>query len=120
VAIAFNTQIEAEAFKTRSRDNPDREKLQTQHQAMWKNHQTSQWHSRNAEAIQEVLNDWQFKDLWTRESNEQQETERKILEHLTHWNHKHTRKECIDRIYANFRIEANVTVSTHHHHRGVL
>jgi hypothetical protein len=79
---------------------------------------------KNTAAIQEFLNDWRFMDLWTRESNKQQEAERKNLEHLTHWNHKHTRRVCIDRVYANFRIEANVTVSTHHHpgsdHRGVL
>jgi hypothetical protein len=84
----------------------------------------SQAKDKNAEAIQEVLNDWQFKDLWTRESNKQREAKRKTLEHLTHWNHKHTRGVHIDRVYANFRIEADITVSTYHHpgsdHKGVL
>jgi hypothetical protein len=79
---------------------------------------------KNTEAIQEVLNAWQFKDLWTRESNKQREAERKNLEHLTHWNHEHTRGVRIDRVNANFRIEADVTVSTHQHlgsdHRGLL
>jgi hypothetical protein len=44
----------------------------------------SQAKDKNAEAIQEVLNDWRFKDLWTRASNKQREAERKTLEHLTH------------------------------------
>jgi hypothetical protein len=39
---------------------------------------------RNAKAIQKVLNDWRFEDLWTKETNEQQELERKNLDHLTH------------------------------------
>jgi hypothetical protein len=75
-------------------------------------------------AIQEFLNDWRFKDLWTKEINEQRELERKNLDHLTHWNHKHTRGVCIDRIYANFNVKVDITVFTHHHpgsdHRGVL
>jgi exonuclease III len=77
---------------------------------------------RNAEAIQEVLNDWRFKDLWTKD--EQRELQRKNLDHLTYWNHKHTRGVRIDRVYANFSVEADITVSTHHHpgsdHKGVL
>jgi hypothetical protein len=45
----------------------------------------------NAEIIQQLLNAWRLKDLWTREDNEDREPERESLEHLTHWNHKHTR-----------------------------
>jgi hypothetical protein len=47
-----------------------------------------------------------------------------LQEHLTHWNHEHTRGHCIDRVYANFVIEVEVMVTTFHHpgsdHRGVL
>jgi hypothetical protein len=75
----------------------------------------SQAKDRNTEIIQDVLNDWLFKDLWTRESNEQREAERKTLEHLTHWNHKHTRGVHINKVYANSRIEADITVSTYYH-----
>jgi hypothetical protein len=55
----------------------------------------------NAQAIQTLLNEWRFKDLWTREGNDSRETERNSLEHLTHWNNDHTRGHCIDRIYTN-------------------
>jgi hypothetical protein len=44
----------------------------------------------NEQAIQTLLNEWRFKDLWTREGNDSRETERNSLEHLTHWNNDHT------------------------------
>jgi hypothetical protein len=37
----------------------------------------SQAKDRNAEAIQETLNDWRFKDLWTRESMSNKKLKRK-------------------------------------------
>jgi hypothetical protein len=78
----------------------------------------------NAQALQTLLDEWRFKDLWTRESNDSRESERNSLEHLTHWNNDHTRGHRTDRVYANFAIEAEVTVTTFHHpgsdHRGVL
>jgi endonuclease/exonuclease/phosphatase family metal-dependent hydrolase len=78
----------------------------------------------NAQAIQTLLNEWRFKDLWTREGNDLRETERNSLKHLTYRNNDHTRGHRIDRIYANFAIEVEVTVTTFHHpgsdHRGVL
>jgi hypothetical protein len=45
--IAFDTPVKAEAFKTRK--EWDRERLQTQHRAMQKNHQTGQTHQTHAE-----------------------------------------------------------------------
>lgn len=78
----------------------------------------------NAEDAQQFLDAWRLKDLWTKESNPAREEERDSLEHLTHWNHEHTRGVRIDRVYANFPIGAEVSVTTHHHpgsdHRGVL
>jgi hypothetical protein len=77
----------------------------------------------NAESVQELLNEWKFKDLWTKESNKAREVERPQLDHLTHWNHDHTRGVCIDRVYTNFVINADVEVTTHYHigsdHKGV-
>jgi hypothetical protein len=67
---------------------------------------------RNAESVQELLNEWRLKDLWTKESNEAREVERPQLDHLTHWNHDHTRGVRIDRVYTNFVIKADVEVTT--------
>jgi hypothetical protein len=78
----------------------------------------------NSEAIQTMVTKWGFKDLWTQESNLSREVERPNLDHLTHWNHDHTRGLRLDRIYANFEIKGTVNVSTAPHigsdHKGVL
>jgi hypothetical protein len=78
---------------------------------------------KNTEAIQDLLNEWRFKDLWAKGTNEAHEQERPTRDHLTHWNHQHTRGVCIDRVYANFEIKADIRVTTHSHpgsdHKGV-
>lgn len=78
----------------------------------------------NAEAIQELLDKWRLKDLWSKQSNPAREEERPHRDHLTHWNNKHTRGVRIDRVYANFEVDAPIEVTTHHHpssdHRGVM
>jgi hypothetical protein len=50
----------------------------------------------NVQAIQILLNEWRFKDLWPWEGNDSWETKRNLLEHLTHWNNDHTRGHHID------------------------
>jgi hypothetical protein len=48
----------------------------------------------NAEVVQTLFSEWRFKDLWTQEDNDSRETERNLQEHLTHWNHEHTKSLC--------------------------
>jgi hypothetical protein len=61
----------------------------------------------NVEVVQTLLSNWRFKDLWTREDNNSRETKKNLQEHLTHWNHEHTRGHHINRVYANFVIEVD-------------
>jgi endonuclease/exonuclease/phosphatase family metal-dependent hydrolase len=78
----------------------------------------------NAAAIQTILDTHGFKNLWTHRDNEARELERLKLQHLTHWNHDHTRGVRIDRVYTNFAILGKIKVTTWHHpgsdHKGVL
>jgi hypothetical protein len=80
--------------------------------------------TKNTNAIQEILDTYGFKDLWAHGDNKAREQERPKLQHLTHWNHDHTRGVRIDRVYTNFAIRGNIKVTTWHHlgsdHRGVL
>jgi hypothetical protein len=62
--------------------------------------------------VQTILDTYGFKDLWIHRDNEARELERPKLQHLTHWNHDHTRGVCIDKIYTNFAILGKIKVTT--------
>jgi exonuclease III len=74
--------------------------------------------------IQELLDKWHLKDMWLSHKNPNREMERASMEHITHWNHDHTRGVRIDRFYANFPIKGKMEVNTLHHpgsdHKGLL
>jgi hypothetical protein len=69
----------------------------------------------NMATIQTILDTYGFKDLWIHRDDEARELERPKFQHLTHWNHDHTRGVHIDRVYTNFAILGKIKVTTWHH-----
>ena len=68
-----------------------------------------------AEIILELIFKWKFKDMWSNKGNTYRVKERANSSHLTHWNHEMTKGVRIDRAYANFLTDMEVSVKTIHH-----